>query len=167
MSGRSTDAGRPLLVVLGEGGHSTEILALVDDLAAGRPLHYVVTDEDELSEGRIARPGTVHRLCRPRSKSAGSIEAAVRTLRALVGALILARRVRPIAVLTTGPAIGVPVAVAGRLFGAEVVFVETISRITALSGTGRIMRRIADLYFVQWPGLVDSVPGAVYAGRLL
>ena len=82
-------------------------------------------------------------------------------------ALALAMRVRPGAVLTTGPAIGVPVALATRLLGGEVVFVETISRVTAPSGTGRIMRRVADLHVVQWPQLAAAEPGSVYAGRLL
>lgn len=158
---------RPVLIVLGEGGHTAELLALVDGLRADRRLHYVITAEDELSAGRLTRPGPIHRLPRPRSKSAGPLEAGWRTLRTFAGAVAIALRVRPAAVVTTGPAIGVPVAVAARLFGAEVVFVETISRITALSGTGRLMRRIADLYFVQWPDLAHQVPGSVYAGRLL
>jgi beta-1,4-N-acetylglucosaminyltransferase len=158
---------RPTLVVLGEGGHTTEMLALVDDLAPGHDLHYVVIDEDALSAERIRRPGPVHRLPRPRAKDAGRVAAALRTIRAQVLALVLAVRVRPGAVLTTGPAIGVPVAIAARLVGAEVVFVETISRVTALSGTGRIMRHVADLYVVQWPRLAAETPEAVYAGRLL
>jgi UDP-N-acetylglucosamine:LPS N-acetylglucosamine transferase len=95
------------------------------------------------------------------------VAAALRTIRAQILALALAVRIRPGAVLTTGPAIGVPVAIAARLVGAEVVFVETISRVTALSGTGRIMRHVADLYVVQWPRLAAKTPEAIYAGRLL
>jgi UDP-N-acetylglucosamine:LPS N-acetylglucosamine transferase len=158
---------RPTLVVLGEGGHTTEMLALVDDLASEHDLHYVVIDEDLLSAERIRRPGPVHRLPRPRAKDAGLVAAVMGTVRAQLRALALAMRVRPGAVLTTGPAIGVPVALATRLLGGEVVFVETISRVTAPSGTGRIMRRVADLYVVQWPQLAAAEAGAVYAGRLL
>jgi len=158
---------RPTLVVLGEGGHTTEMLALVDGLGPDHDLHYVVIDEDQLSAERIRRPGRVHRLPRPRAKDAGLLTAVAGTIRAQVQALVLASQVRPAAILTTGPAIGVPVAIAARLLGAEVVFVETISRVTALSGTGRIMRHVADLYVVQWRQLATETPGAVYAGRLL
>jgi beta-1,4-N-acetylglucosaminyltransferase len=164
---RVTGRRRPTLVVLGEGGHTTEMLALVDDLAPDHELHYVVIDEDQHSAERIRRPGAIHRLPRPRAKDAGLLAAVAGTIRAQVRALGLALRTRPGAVHTTGPAIGVPVAMAARLLGAEVVFVETISRVTALSGTGRIMRHVADLYIVQWPQLAAEVPGSVYAGRLL
>jgi beta-1,4-N-acetylglucosaminyltransferase len=164
---RVTARRRPTLVVLGEGGHTTEMLALVDGLAPDHDLHYVVIDEDRLSAARIRRPGRVHRVPRPRAKDAGLLAAVLGTIRAQILSLTLAARVRPGAVLTTGPAIGVPVAIAARLFGAEVVFVETISRVTALSGTGRIMRRVADLYVVQWPQLLAETPEAIYAGRLL
>jgi uncharacterized protein YqjF (DUF2071 family) len=33
--------------------------------------------------------------------------------------------------------------------------------------TGRIMYRWADLFFVQWPQLAETLPRAVYAGRLI
>jgi beta-1,4-N-acetylglucosaminyltransferase len=159
--------GRPVLVVLGEGGHTTELLRLVDQLDTDHDIHYVVPLEDPLSARRIRRPGPVHRLPRPRAKDAGVVEAAWATGRALLGALRLVRRLRPVAVLSTGPAIAVPVSLAARMHGAEIVFIETVSRVTTVSGTGRIMRRVADTYFVQWPELAERLPGSIYAGRLL
>jgi UDP-N-acetylglucosamine:LPS N-acetylglucosamine transferase len=75
-------------------------------------------------------------------------------------------RARPDAVLTTGPAVAVPVCLMARLLGVSVVFVETGSRIHGLSSTGRFMRRIASLYFVQWEDLRPLVPRAIFAGRL-
>lgn len=164
---RRTGPGRPILIVLGEGGHTAELLRLVDQLDPDHCLHYVVPDQDTLSEGWIRRSGPVHRLPRPRAKDSGTVAAVWATLRAALGALWLAARVRPAAVISTGPAIAVPVALAARVAGAEIVFVETVSRVTTLSGTGRIMARIADAYFVQWPQLAAKVPGAVYRGRLL
>ncbi|MDG2112639.1 MAG: hypothetical protein P8N02_08520, partial [Actinomycetota bacterium] len=44
---------------------------------------------------------------------------------------------------------------------------ETISRVTGLSLTGRLMRPIADRYFVQWPGAQADAKGSIYAGRLM
>jgi len=43
--------------------------------------------------------------------------------------------------------------------------VETGSRVRALSMTGRIVYRFADLFIVQWPQLQERYPRAVYAGR--
>ena len=51
--------------------------------------------------------------------------------------------------------------------GTRIIFVETGSRVTRLSLTGRIMYRIAHLFFVQWPQLQQQWPRARYEGRLL
>jgi UDP-N-acetylglucosamine:LPS N-acetylglucosamine transferase len=62
--------------------------------------------------------------------------------------------------------VAVPACALARLLGIKVIFVETGSRVTALSLTGRLMYRIANLFFVQWPDLVQRYPKAIYAGRL-
>ena len=90
-----------------------------------------------------------------------------RTLVTGIESLGVLLRVRPTAILTTGPAIAVPVSIVGKLLGARVVFVETGSRIQTLSLTGRIMYQWADLFFVQWPQLAKGLPRAIYAGRLV
>lgn len=159
-----------LLVILGGGGHTTEILRLVDLFAArGAPFAYtyLVTWEDSLSVQRIRQAGPVYRVNRPSYKSYSGLHQAFGTLRALVQTLGIMLRVRPQAVVTAGPAIAVPVAVWARLLGSKVIFIETGSRVTQLSRTGRLMRPLAHLYFVQWPELHAVYPWAVYAGRLL
>lgn len=156
-----------LLVVLGEGGHTTELLNLVDLLGDGYDYHYVVSKEDNLSASRIRRPGPIYSLTRPRGKYTGPLHSVFRTLLTGIESLRILLRVRPAAILSTGPAIAVPVSIFGKLFGARVVFVETGSRIKALSLTGRIMYRWADLFFVQWTQLAERLPRAIYAGRLI
>ena len=55
-----------------------------------------------------------------------------------------------------------------RVTRSRVVYVESIARTESLSLTGKILyhARLADLFFVQWPGLAQRLPRAVYAGRL-
>jgi beta-1,4-N-acetylglucosaminyltransferase len=53
-----------------------------------------------------------------------------------------------------------------KLVGASVIYVESLSRVRRLSLTGRLMRPLADLYFVQWEELRPAAPRAVFAGRL-
>lgn len=159
-----------LLVILGGGGHTTEILRLVDlFVAQGAPFvyTYLLTWEDTLSEQRIRQSGPVYRVNRPSYKSYSSLHQLAGTLRALGQTLRIMLRVRPQAVVTAGPAIAVPVAVWARLLGSKVVFIETGSRVTHLSRTGRLMRPLANYYFVQWPTLLAEHPRAIYAGRLL
>jgi UDP-N-acetylglucosamine:LPS N-acetylglucosamine transferase len=156
-----------LLVVLGEGGHTTELLNLIDLLGDRYQYHYIVTEQDKLSADQIRIEGKIHRLLRPRGKDTSLPLAAFRTLVAAYQALRVLLRVRPKAILSTGPAIAVPVAILGKLLGARVIFVETGSRIRTVSMTGRIMYRWADLFFVQWPQLTEKLPRAIYAGRLI
>ena len=160
-----------LLVVLGEGGHTTELLNLVDHLGDLYDYHYVISREDNLSAGHIRRPGPLYRVIRPRGKQTGLLRSAFRTVGTAIESLWVLIRVRPTAILSAGPAIAVPVSIIGRTLGARIIFVETGSRIQSLSLTGRIMYRWANLFFVQWPQLKEKLPAddprVIYAGRLV
>ncbi len=60
-----------ILVVLGEGGHTRQMIRLLDELGAGYEYHYLMAVEDELSESKIRVPGPVWRIGRPRNKVQG------------------------------------------------------------------------------------------------
>ncbi len=171
-----------LLIVLGEGGHTKQMLNLVNllvsidkpepssDQAANDQdyqLHYIVSRNDHLSAGHIEHPGPVYRVNRPRGKSTGKLGAALRTTLAGIESLWILFRVRPAAIISAGPAIAVPVSILGKLLGARVIYVESSSRISRPSLSGRIMYRWADLFFVQWQQLQEKLPRAIFAGRLV
>jgi len=160
-----------LLVILGEGGHTKEIVTLVEmlgDQVDDRPLEYVylLVADDTVSASKISRPGPVYRVRRPRDKAHHLLGDVLKTLQSAWQSWSILRQVRPAALLTSGPAVAVPACVLARLMGVRVIFVETGSRVTALSLTGRIMYHVAHLFFVQWPGLQARYPRAIYAGRL-
>jgi beta-1,4-N-acetylglucosaminyltransferase len=75
-------------------------------------------------------------------------------------------KVRPKAVIGCGPAIAVLASAVGKLLGSVIIFVETGSRVSNLSLSGKLMYRVADQFFVQWPNLQSKYPRAIYAGRL-
>lgn len=156
-----------LLVVLGEGGHTSELLNLIDLMGDRYEYHYIISQEDNLSAKRIKHSGPIHILPRPRGKDTKAVRAAFLTLLAGIKSLSVLIRVRPDAIVSTGPAIAVPVFMLGKLLGAKAIFVETGSRIRALSMTGKIMYRWADMFFVQWPQLAEQLPKAIFAGRLI
>ena len=68
-------------------------------------------------------------------------------------ALRMVRPRRAQAIVTTGAGVAVPFAVVGRLFGVNVVYIESMARITSPSLTGRLIYPFADTFIVQWPGL--------------
>ena len=154
-----------LLVVLGEGGHSAELLNLVDLFSDRYDYHYIVSKKDNLID-RIRHPGPIYKVTRPRGKHTGTLCSIFQTILALIESLWILLRIRPVAMIGSGPAIFVPVSIVGKLLGVRIIFVETGSRVKTLSLTGRIVYRWADLFFVQWPQLKETLPKAIYAGRL-
>jgi UDP-N-acetylglucosamine:LPS N-acetylglucosamine transferase len=88
-------------------------------------------------------------------------------LRNLALAWRVVRRERPRVVLTTGAGVAVPFAWIGRLFGARVVYVESVTRIEGPSLSLRLIRPVASRLYVQWPELLEAVPRAKYAGSVL
>jgi UDP-N-acetylglucosamine:LPS N-acetylglucosamine transferase len=86
----------------------------------------------------------------------------------LIEAYRILRAERPDAILSTGAGPAVPFALVGRLFfDCRIVYVETVTRITAPSLTGRIMYLLAHEFFVQWRSLQEYFPKARYGGPLL
>lgn len=155
-----------LLVVLGDGGHTAEIVRLVELLGPSYDYHYVVTSSDRISENKLTIQGPVYRIMYVRAKDDKVWQAAWKLVYSFWQAVWVLGRVRPDVVLGSGPAVMVPVAVLGKLSGAKVIFVETASRVTELSLTGKIMLKVADLFFVQWEQLQGCYPHTIFAGRL-
>lgn len=87
-------------------------------------------------------------------------------LRNLVVAWRVVADVRPKVILTTGAGVAVPFAWIGRLRGADVVYVESCTRIESPSLSCRLIAPAADRIYAQWPELVESVPRARYAGTV-
>jgi beta-1,4-N-acetylglucosaminyltransferase len=157
---------RKLMVVLGSGGHTKEMVRVVELLGAGYTYCYLVAADDELSPLKIQVPGPVYRVVRPRWKSTGAVAVAARTVLSTVQAAVALLRCRPRAIMSTGPGPAVPASLVAKLLGIKVIYIETGSRVFALSASGKILYRFADLFFVQWPDLQSLYPKAIYAGRL-
>jgi UDP-N-acetylglucosamine:LPS N-acetylglucosamine transferase len=162
-----SDSRIKLLVVLGDGGHTAEIIQLVELLGPAYDYSYIKVTNDLLSDRKITIQGPVYSIKRPRAKDEAIIIGAFQLLGSFLQAARVLRKTRPHAVLGSGPAVMVPVALAAKLFRTRVIFIETASRVTSLSLTGKIMLRLADLFFVQWEQLGAAYPQTTYAGRLL
>jgi UDP-N-acetylglucosamine:LPS N-acetylglucosamine transferase len=152
---------------MGEGGHTKQCLRLVELMGtAAYRYSYVLVAGDQVTQAKLSTSGAVYRVWRPgTTKSNRLLRLLLVPISAIQSAIAVAQ-VRPDAVLSTGPGVAVPVCAAAKLVGACVIFVEDFCRVRRLSLTGRLMRSLADLYFVQWEDLQPQVPGAVYAGRV-
>jgi len=73
---------------------------------------------------------------------------------------------RPDVVISTGAAPGYFALRFGKLFRARTIWVDSIANVEAMSMTGMLVRRYADLWLTQWPDLATP-NGPVYHGAVL
>ncbi len=88
-------------------------------------------------------------------------------LRNVVLAWRVLRAERPTLILTTGAGVAAPFVWVGRLLGIRSVFIESITRISEISLTARLVYPFADHLLVQWEELARLYPKAEYRGRIL
>lgn len=77
------------------------------------------------------------------------------------------RAERPRLILSTGAGPVVPFALVAKLFRIPTIFVETFTRVTRPSLTGRFMYYLADRFFYQWKALKRYFPKGTYGGPLV
>lgn len=156
-----------VLVVLGEGGHTVEMVRLVNLLGPRYAYTYMLVREDRLSEQKIPIPGPIYRVNRPQEKQDPAHRIAFGHARLTLQSLRVLWKVRPHVVIHSGPGVGVPITYLARAAGIPVIYVENGARVRMPSRTGRLVYRFTDLFFVQWPDLIQTAyPRAIYAGML-
>ncbi|GJL49254.1 PssD/Cps14F family polysaccharide biosynthesis glycosyltransferase [Candidatus Nitrospira salsa] len=74
---------------------------------------------------------------------------------------------RPRVLLSTGAGPIVPFSIIGKALRIPIIFVETFTRVSYPSLTGRIMYLLADRFFYQWKSLAQFFPKGVYCGPLV
>lgn len=150
-----------LCLAAAPGGHLTELLSL-RPAYADLPHFFVLNRNpahiDDLTE-RVYWVNDYGQGNLPR-RVAALVKLALDSVR-------IYRAERPNALLTTGPFTGWPLAVLIRARGGRVLFVECSAQVTRPSRSGRLFRRVAHRFFVQWPALQRHYPDAEYGGLLL
>jgi len=73
----------------------------------------------------------------------------------------------PKTVISTGAHSTIPLCFLAWLFRRKIIYIETIAVITKPTLTGKLMYKIADVFYVQWEELLEVYPKAIYGGVLL
>jgi beta-1,4-N-acetylglucosaminyltransferase len=147
-----------LLLVCSAGGHLLQ-LRLLEEVWRDRSRLWVTHRRDD-AVSLLAAEDVVF-AHGPTTRNVGNL------LRNVALAWQVVRRHRPRVVLTTGAGIAVPFAWVGRLHGAEVVYVESLTRVGEASLSCRLIRPIASRTYVQWPELARRLRGVRYVGSVL
>lgn len=91
----------------------------------------------------------------------------VRVIVVLFKCMRVILRERPDVVISTGAAVGCIVCFLGKLLGAKIVWIDSITNVDQISLSGRMVRHIADLFLVQWPELVEKYKNVEYVGEIV
>jgi UDP-N-acetylglucosamine:LPS N-acetylglucosamine transferase len=133
-----------VLLVASNGGHLLQLLQLSDLWPQSRRHWITFKKSDAVSLLAGEQVTWAHH---PTNRNIPNL------IRNLFLALSMLRSRKVAAVVSTGAGVAVPFAIVGRLLGVNVVYVESMARITSPSLTGRLVYPFADTFIVQWPGL--------------
>jgi UDP-N-acetylglucosamine:LPS N-acetylglucosamine transferase len=146
-----------VLLVCSTGGHLLQLHALRTAWAGTR--HAWVTFDKSDARSLLDGEQVVFAFG-PTNRNVGNL------LRNLKLAWSELRRLRPRVLVTTGAGVAVPFCWIGRLLGAKIVYVESLSRITAPSLSCRLIAPVATRVYAQWPELAEAYGRARYVGSV-
>jgi UDP-N-acetylglucosamine:LPS N-acetylglucosamine transferase len=147
-----------VLLVSSAGGHLLQ-MHLLRPAWADLSRAWVTHDKDDARS--LLRDETVYFAYGPTTRSIANL------LRNLPLAFKLLRRLRPRVIVTAGAGLAVPFAWLAWLFGARVVYIESITRIHRASLSYRLISPLVDRLYVQWPELAAALPKAHTAGTVI
>ena len=140
------------------GGHTSQLLKLADSWSGHQTFCITTT---EVIKAKLQRYGKVYTV------GECNREHPLRVIRVLVKCIGVIWREKPDVVISTGAAVGCIACYLGKLLGARVIWVDSITNVERLSLSGRLVRYIADLFLVQWPELAEHYRNVEYVGELI
>ena len=141
-----------MLVVCSPGGHFSEARNLVKGLS-DIDYKFVIHLAPDLPPELVSRV-----IIAPHA------ERDLRIFLQFAFALMCIWKERPKIVLSTGALPAVTFGLAGKLFGAKFIFVESPTRVTSPSLSARICHLFADVLYVRHSALLKRLPRGQYAG---
>jgi beta-1,4-N-acetylglucosaminyltransferase len=142
------------------GGHISQLLKLADCWNRKKYDTFFVTTTQVIGE-KLQRYGRIYFV------GESNREHPLLVLRAFLKCALIVSRERPDVLISTGAATGCIACLIGKLLGANVVWVDSITNIERISLSGRIIRHVADLFLVQWPKLAEKYKNVEYIGTIV
>ena len=158
-------------IILGSGGHTRQMLWLVDRLGNKYNYSYIIANTDKTSEKHIKIPGKVYRVYDTRLKTdTNLLKIIMKFIPSSLQAIQVLSKIKPDFIIGCGPAVSQHVLVLAKyLFGAKMIFFESWVRVKSKSIAGRQLYPFftnEDLFMTQWKPLVEQYKGSKFVGRL-
>lgn len=158
-----------------QGGHYKELMGLRSIFAKYQSV--LVTDNQNASDQRgmidvFYAVEYSHGYTDSRERLAGSSNLTSRWknatayLKMFVECYRIYKKHYPAVVVSTGSYIAVPLFICAKLYGAKTIFIESNALVYGKTMTGKIVERLSDKIYVQWPEMLDVYPQAEYYGVL-
>ena len=147
-----------ICLVASAGGHLNQLLELAESWE-GYDIFFITTSK--IVQKQLHKAGKVYVVgqCNRRHP--------MRVLKVLLLSIVIIIRERPKVVISTGAACGCIACFLGKLIGAKIIWLDSITNVGKLSLSGRMVGHIANLFLVQWPELAERYKDAEYAGTVI
>jgi len=138
------------------GGHLKELMQIREVVEGHNVFFLTFMREDSKELG-----GRVYFVSDPKRDPVKLLKNVLQSARVMI-------KERPDVVMTTGAGVAVPACYLGKLLGARVIYIESLTRIDKSSLSGRVIYPISDLFFVQWKSLLPEYgKKAQYGGTVI
>ena len=151
-------SGSKIALVASSGGHRSQLLKLSEAWRMYDVFHIVTTGVVQNSSGKQTKMYVVGECNRQHP---------LKVITVMIRCLKIFLREKPGAVISTGAAVGCISCYIGKLMGAKVIWLDSITNVERISLSGRMVRHIADLFLVQWPELAQKYSNVEYAGEVI
>lgn len=84
----------------------------------------------------------------------------------IIKSIIIYFKYRPDVIVTTGANCVIPICYIGKIMRSKIVYIESFARVESLSLTGKNLKSISDLFFVQHKELKEKFQDTIYEGGL-
>ncbi|OHB61021.1 MAG: hypothetical protein A2167_01110 [Planctomycetes bacterium RBG_13_46_10] len=91
----------------------------------------------------------------------------IKVIKALLRCTKIIFTEKPDIVISTGAAVGCVTCFLGKILGAKIIWIDSITNVEQISLSGKMVRYIADLFLVQWPELAEKYHNVNYEGTVI
>ncbi|HOD79171.1 MAG TPA: PssD/Cps14F family polysaccharide biosynthesis glycosyltransferase [Atribacter sp.] len=157
---------KKVLFVAGSGGHIAQLAIILQEIGDKYDSKLMLEKSDKLGIERFSRKYKIFTAIPIRGKNESIVITLIRILVNLFQSSIILLRSNPEYIITTGPGLGIPVCIFGKIAGKKIIVIESWSRTKTKSYAGKVLYPFSDLFLVQWPQMLKHYPKAKYLGRL-
>lgn len=150
-----------------EGGHLDEMLAVLPAFSSHEIFFVTTKAHSSLALADKYKVYFVRRERNVRTKPGVYFFELFYMLKLFVMVPFILLHEKPQAVVSTGGGATIPLYCWGKLLDIVTIYISSLTRTEELSGTGKIVYPLADVFLVQWETLCEKYPKSKYWGKVI